>query len=54
VVYALLEPPVFVDCQGVELLRAAGVEVVEMAELAPLVREINARVLAPGYIDDRC
>jgi diaminohydroxyphosphoribosylaminopyrimidine deaminase/5-amino-6-(5-phosphoribosylamino)uracil reductase len=54
VVYALLEPPVFVDCQGVELLRAAGVEVIEMTELAAQVREINARVLTPGYIDDRC
>nr|MDT0659061.1 dCMP deaminase [Micromonospora sp. DSM 115978] len=53
VVYALREPPVFVDCRGVELLQAAGVEVVEMAELAPLVREINAPVLAGGPAHSR-
>lgn len=45
VVYALREPPLFADCRGVELLEEAGVEVVEVPELAPLVREINAHLL---------
>jgi diaminohydroxyphosphoribosylaminopyrimidine deaminase/5-amino-6-(5-phosphoribosylamino)uracil reductase len=47
VVIALREPLVFVDCQGVEMLRAAGVEVVEIGDLADSVREINAHVLTP-------
>ncbi len=42
VVLAWREPDLFVaDCQGVELLTAAGVEVVELPEFAPAVREIN-------------
>ncbi|MEV0729061.1 deaminase [Polymorphospora sp. NPDC050346] len=45
VVLALREPPVFVDCHGVELLEAAGVEVVEIPDLADRVRATNARVL---------
>ena len=45
VVIALREPLIFADCQGVELLRDRGVEVVEIAELGPLVREVNAHVL---------
>lgn len=45
VVFALREPPLFADCQGVETLRAAGVDVVEIPELAEQVREINAQVL---------
>jgi pyrimidine deaminase RibD-like protein len=32
VVFALREPPTFVDCCGAELLAAAGVEVVEMPD----------------------
>jgi pyrimidine deaminase RibD-like protein len=46
VVLALREPPVFVDCEGSELLAAAGVEVVEIADLAGQVRAINANILA--------
>jgi pyrimidine deaminase RibD-like protein len=44
VVFAWREPALFVDCQGAEDLRAAGVEVVEMPDLAPLVREVNAHL----------
>ncbi|GAA3448036.1 deaminase [Planomonospora venezuelensis] len=48
VVLALREPLVFADCHGVETLRRGGVEVVEIGDLAPSVRRINAHVL-----DDR-
>ena len=44
VVFAWREPALFVDCHGAENLRAAGVEVVEMPDLAPLVREVNAHL----------
>lgn len=46
VVFAWREPALFVDCQGAELLRAAGREVLEVPDLAPLVREVNAHLLA--------
>lgn len=46
VVYAMREPPLFVECHGVELLRAGGVEVIEIADLADLVRDINSHVLS--------
>ncbi|MCW0215154.1 MAG: deaminase [Pseudonocardia sp.] len=46
IVFAWREPALFVDCIGAELLRAAGREVAEMAELAPLVRRTNAHL--PG------
>jgi diaminohydroxyphosphoribosylaminopyrimidine deaminase/5-amino-6-(5-phosphoribosylamino)uracil reductase len=45
VVFALREPPLLADCDGAELLAAAGVTVVEVAELAPAVREVNAPLL---------
>jgi pyrimidine deaminase RibD-like protein len=45
VVLAMREPPIFVDCQGVELLEEAGVEVVEMPDLADQVRVINTHVM---------
>lgn len=41
VVFALREPPTFVDGRGAELLAAGGVEVVEVPELAGAVREVN-------------
>lgn len=44
VVFALREPPILAEGGGAELLRAAGVEVVEMGELADLVREVNAQL----------
>ncbi|TCC55111.1 dCMP deaminase [Kribbella pittospori] len=45
VVLAWREPSTFVDCEGVELLEAAGVEVLELPDLAQEVQEINAAVL---------
>jgi len=44
VVFAWREPSLFVDCEGAELLRAAGVEVVEVPALAELVRAVNAHL----------
>lgn len=45
VVLAWREPSVFVDCEGAELLRAAGCEVIEIPDLAPAVRAVNAHLL---------
>lgn len=45
VVVAWREPSLFVeDCQGIELLSAAGVTVVELPELAKQAREVNAHL----------
>ena len=45
VVIAWREPDLFVaDCQGAELLAAAGVEVVELPELADAARSVNAHL----------
>jgi diaminohydroxyphosphoribosylaminopyrimidine deaminase / 5-amino-6-(5-phosphoribosylamino)uracil reductase len=48
VVFGLREPSVFVDCVGAEMLRGAGIEVVEIEDLGPAVEEVNARVLRRG------
>lgn len=45
VVFAWREPEIFVDCDGAERLRAAGLTVVEVPSLAPLVRKVNAHLL---------
>ncbi len=45
VVFAWREPSVFVDGEGAELLRARGVEVVELPELAAAARTPNAHLL---------
>jgi riboflavin biosynthesis pyrimidine reductase/pyrimidine deaminase RibD-like protein len=45
VVLALREPAVLAVCDGADRLRAAGVEVVELPELAPAVRDVNAHLL---------
>jgi pyrimidine deaminase RibD-like protein len=45
VVLAWREPSLFVDCEGVELLTAAGLEVVEYPDLADAVRQVNAHLL---------
>jgi 5-amino-6-(5-phosphoribosylamino)uracil reductase len=45
VVLALREPALLAVCDGAERLRAAGVEVVELPALAPLVREVNSHLL---------
>lgn len=46
VVLAWREPALLAVCDGAERLRAAGVEVLELPQLAPAVREINWKVLA--------
>lgn len=45
IVFAWREPALFVDCEGAELLRAAGREVVEIRDLAQRVRRTNAHLL---------
>jgi pyrimidine deaminase RibD-like protein len=47
VAFAWREPSLFVDCEGAELLRDAGVEVRELPDLAPLVRAVNAHLVLP-------
>lgn len=44
IVFAWREPTFFVDCEGAELLRAAGREVVEISDLAHRVRRTNAHL----------
>lgn len=44
VVFAWREPTLFVVGEGTELLREAGCEVVEVPDLAPLVRAVNAHL----------
>jgi len=48
VVMAYREPALLAVCNGAERLLEAGVEVVELPELAPAVREVNRKVLAQG------
>lgn len=45
IVFAWREPDLFVDCDGAELLRAAGREVIEVPELADLAKVPNAHLL---------
>jgi pyrimidine deaminase RibD-like protein len=45
VVFAWREPAVFVDGTGAELLQAAGVDVVELPELADAARAPNRHLL---------
>lgn len=45
VVLAWREPTIFVDCEGVELLESAGVDVLEFPDLAKEVKEINSYLL---------
>jgi pyrimidine deaminase RibD-like protein len=45
VVFAWREPRVFVNCDGAERLAAAGVEVVELADLAEQARAANKHLL---------
>jgi len=46
VVYAWDEPPLFAPCDGADKLRAAGVQVIQILDLAPRAEAINARLLA--------
>lgn len=48
VVFAWREPTLFVDCDGAEQLREAGRTVVEIPDLAPQARAINAHLLGLG------
>lgn len=49
VVIAWREPSLFVeDCVGVEQLEAAGVAVLEVPDLAPRARAVNAHLFGPG------
>lgn len=41
VVYAMAEPPIFVNCDGTSKLKAAGIEVEKVEELESLVKEVN-------------
>jgi diaminohydroxyphosphoribosylaminopyrimidine deaminase/5-amino-6-(5-phosphoribosylamino)uracil reductase len=52
VVFALREPLIFADCRGAETLCGAGVQVIEMPELAGSVRHVNGIVLT-GSGQDR-
>jgi riboflavin biosynthesis pyrimidine reductase/pyrimidine deaminase RibD-like protein len=45
VVLALREPALLAVCDGADRLRAAGVDVVELPALAPLVRSVNSHLL---------
>jgi pyrimidine deaminase RibD-like protein len=53
VVYALAEPPLFVEGKGDQLLRQHGIQVVRLPELAHLVEQVNAHLLATGTRLDR-
>ncbi len=48
VVFAWREPDLFADCQGAEILAAAGVAVDEVPELADRVRAVNAHLFGPA------
>jgi len=48
VVIAAREPDIFAHCRGVEMLHAAGVEVVELEEMAGLVRAVNSQLDWPA------
>jgi len=45
VVFAWREPPIFTEGRGAEQLRAAGITAIELPELAPAARAVNARLL---------
>jgi pyrimidine deaminase RibD-like protein len=45
VVIAWREPAILVDCEGVELLEAAGIEVVEIPALADIASQVNQHLM---------
>ena len=53
VIFAMREPLIFAECHGAETLREAGVEVVELTDLAGLVRRVNAHLFRPGAAHGR-
>jgi riboflavin biosynthesis pyrimidine reductase/pyrimidine deaminase RibD-like protein len=48
VVFAWREPPIFTEGRGAEQLRAAGITVIELPELAAAASEVNASLLDGG------
>jgi diaminohydroxyphosphoribosylaminopyrimidine deaminase/5-amino-6-(5-phosphoribosylamino)uracil reductase len=48
VVYAWREPPLLAAGGGAQQLRAAGAVVIEVPELAPEVRQVNAHLIGPA------
>ena len=48
VVFAWREPPIFTRGEGAGQLREAGVEVIELPDLAEAAREVNAPLLSAG------
>jgi riboflavin-specific deaminase-like protein len=48
VVFAWREPPIFTDGRGAEQLRAAGLTVVEVPELAESAAAVNTHITGPG------
>jgi pyrimidine deaminase RibD-like protein len=48
VAYAILEPPLLVDCDGIELLTAAGLTVIHLPQFAAEVIEINGHLAWPA------
>jgi pyrimidine deaminase RibD-like protein len=49
VVFAWREPPIFTRGEGAGQLREAGVEVIELPELAEAAREVNASLLSGDH-----
>jgi len=47
VVIAWREPDIFVTCEGIARLTAAGVDVLELPEFAPTARAANAHLYPP-------
>ena len=47
VIFAWREPPVFTAGDGADQLRAAGVDVLELPDLAPRARAVNAHLVSP-------
>jgi riboflavin-specific deaminase-like protein len=48
VVFAWLEPPIFTEGRGAEQLRAAGITVVEVPDLAADAAAVNAHLMGPA------
>ncbi|HEY2278418.1 MAG TPA: deaminase [Streptosporangiaceae bacterium] len=48
VVFAWREPPVFTEGRGAEQLRAAGLTVIEIPDLAEPAAAVNAHIMGPG------
>jgi pyrimidine deaminase RibD-like protein len=48
VVFGMREPPIFVNGRRAEMLRASGIEVIEVEGLEAEVRAVNAHLLDPA------